>query len=156
MREILFRGKRIDNDEWGEGLPIKTYDTEIGKSVVDYAKPIPVVLMASGRIVLGCGYDEIPYFNTDDYPIVDPATISEFTGLKDRNGTKIFEGDILSAHLDDAFPNEETRGCVCWNDYGWHINIRSLFDTLEGDWVSRYFEVIGNIHDNPELLEGWD
>lgn len=62
MREILFRGKRCDNGEWVEGLPIKTYDTEIGKNSVDYANPVPVVLMASGRIVLECGYDEIPFF----------------------------------------------------------------------------------------------
>ena len=95
MREILFRGQRCDNGEWVEGLPIKTYDTEIGKNSVDYANPVPVVLMASGRIVLECGYDEAPFFNTDEYPIVNPETISQFTGLTDKNGTRIFENGYM-------------------------------------------------------------
>ena len=154
MREILFRGKRCDNGEWIEGLPIRTYDTEIGKSSVDYENPAPVELMAGGRIVLECGYDEIPFFNIDEYPIVKPETVGQYTGLKDKNGTRIFEGDIISAYLDDISPESETRLLVCWNDYGWHGKTKYGYETLESDWVNNYFEVIGNIHDNPELLKG--
>lgn len=81
MREILFRGKRADNGKWVEGLPIKTYDTEIGKNSVDYVNPVPVVLMASSRIILEGGGDEIPFFNTGECPIVNPETISQYTGM---------------------------------------------------------------------------
>lgn len=151
MREILFRGKRCDNGEWVEGLPIKTYDTEIGKNSVDYANPVPVVLMASGRIVLECGYDEVPFFNIDKYPIVNPETISQFTGLTDKNGTKIFEGDILSAHLDDGYPENETMLEVVWHNNGWYGKNGKFFDDFDNGF-EKYFEVIGNVHDN-ELLK---
>lgn len=155
MREILFRGKRVDNGEWVGGLPIKTYDTEIGKNSADYANPVPVVLMASGRIVLECGCDDVPFFNIDEYPIVNPETVGQYTGLTDKKGTRIFEGDVLSGHLDDLFPKEESRYEVVWYDYGWHIKSSDgIFDTMEQNWVDMFFEVIGNIHDNPELMGG--
>lgn len=160
MREILFRGKRCDNGEWVEGLPIKTYDTEIGKNSVDYSNPVPVVLMASGRIVLECGYDEIPFFNIDEYPIVNPETISQYTGLTDKNGTRIFEGDILKFYGEDGDEESYTKYEVIWLEKGWHAqDVHRLYmaDTLSpSSWVKEHFEVIGNIHDNPELLEGDD
>ena len=125
MREILFRGKRLNNGKWVEGYFFRQY-----------------------------GSNEIITADNELYYHVLPETVGQYTGLKDKNGTRIFEGDILSAHFDDAFPDEETRGWVCWHDYGWHIRIGAHLDTLESDWVSHYFEIIGNIHDNPELLEG--
>lgn len=144
MREILFRGKRKDNGEWVEGLPIKTYDTEIGKNSVDYANPVPVVLMASGRIVLECGYDEVPFFNIDEYPIVNPETVGQYTGLTDKNGIKIFDGDILKGLY--ANGNAEVKmingSWVGYAGKGW-TDIGYVVDRVE---------VIGNIHDNFELL----
>jgi uncharacterized phage protein (TIGR01671 family) len=155
MREILFRGKRCDNGEWVEGLPIKTYDTEIGKNSVDYANPVPVVLMASGRIVLECGYDEVPFFNIDEYPIVNPETISQFTGLKDSNGNKIFEGDIIQ-----SIESGETGEIQYFPELATFLifvrcSIRcsnSYLDYL-GEIKPSIIKVIGNIHDNPELME---
>ena len=147
MREILFRGKRKDNGKWVEGLPIKTYDTEIGKNSVDYANPVPVVLMASGRIVLECGCDEVPFFNTDEYPIVNPETVGQYTGLQDKNGKKIFEHDIVRIYVDFttmqyviSYDKENARFVV--GDTGFTF----------WSYISTKIEVIGNVHDNLELL----
>ena len=151
-REILFRGKRVDNGEWVEGLPIKTYDTEIGKNSVDYSNPVPVVLMASGRIVLECGYDEIPFFNIDEYPIVNPETISQYVGLTDKNGTRIFERDIVR-HKDTLHEVIfcKINGCAF---FGITMPDRGEIWNFDGITRADRMEVIGNIHDNPELLKG--
>lgn len=128
MREILFRGKRVDNGKWIEGSLSTEYYKECGCVMVSPT--------------------------SDDCFKVDPETVGQYTGLPDKNGKKIFEGDVLSGHLDDLFPKEESRYEVVWHDYGWHIKSgNGFFDTMEQNWVNMFLEVIGNIHDNPELLE---
>ena len=133
-REILFRGKRIDNG-----------------------------IFVYGSAVLSGSHAHISVFERIDkgnnalhtnYP-VRPETLGEYTGLKDRNGNRIFEGDILSGHLDDLFPENETRLTVVWHEtgwFGWNHGCHA-FDDFENQF-SRQFEIIGNIHDNPELLKG--
>ena len=128
MREILFRGKRVDNEHgWVYG---DYNDFSKGKLTLFY------------KIFIG---------TSSAKHAVLPETVGQYTGVKDENGIKIFEGDILSAQFD-----EELRGHVCWNDYGWHIKIGSRFCPLERDWIRHYFKIIGNIHDNPKLLEAED
>lgn len=125
----LYRGKRIDNDEWVHGLPSCNEDGEIG---------------------------EIEVWDGEDitfYP-VDPSTICQCTGIKDKNGRLIFENDILSGHIDVEFPEDETRKRVVWHENGWCTNEPGCDDYEElDDFDSENFEVIGNMIDNPELLE---
>lgn len=138
MREVLFRGKSVDNDEWVEGCLLDAKeDTYIIPHGYEYL------------------YDELEKlaFNVTRH-IVIPETVGQFTGLTDKNGRKIFEGDILGAYLDDEFPDDYTMVKVIWHNNGWYTQQnKALPDMLEyAD--SQRFEVISNIHDNPELLKG--
>ena len=127
MHEILFRGKRKKGDKrWVEGNLLYGY---FGFGITN-------------RYYAGSSFEVVP------------ETVGQYTGLTDKNGKKIFEGDIVSGHLDDLFPEDESRYEIAWIDYGWHLtDLDGTVDTAEQDWVNQYFEVIGNIYDNPELME---
>ena len=144
MREILFRGKRIDNDEWIEG--------NFGEYALGSGEKISCISIPKANSVAGslC-YD------------VDPETVGQYTGLTDKNGKKIFEGDILEGI---RYGNEE-RAEVLWIDkaasWGIRYSFREKNESGYTSWLnSAWFRtindargpvVIGNIHDNPELLE---
>lgn len=134
MREILFRGKRADTGDWVKGFYIQ--------------KPNP--FSEDGKPIRHCIVD-LPPFGYD----VDPETVGQFTGLLDKNGTKIFEGDILS---DPEYP-KYTTGAIyygscncscCGGVYGFYSEENA--DLRNADSLT----VIGNVYDNPELLKGGD
>ena len=131
MREILFRGKRTDNGEWAyEDLWCNPY----GKRVVC----ITSLINAQGTT----GGNE-----------VDPETVGQYTGLTDKNGRKIFEGDIV--RYGDTIHRvvfEQRNGTAYFG------LVYSSFETLPfGHYQDlKQIKVIGNIYDNPELLEGRD
>lgn len=144
MREILFRGKDLqEQNGWLYG---DFYISDINKRERE-----------SGKATLIFTPDCDTFIYVPEYHnswMVKAETVGQYTGLTDKNGTKIFEGDIVSGHLDELFPEQESRYPVVWHDYGWHIKCGNRsFDTLEQCWVSEYLEVIGNIYDNPELLD---
>ena len=123
MREILFRGKRIDNGEWEYGGCVSTENE--------------VFLI----------YNQTHSIDLEPHT-VEKRTIGQYTGLTDRNGKKIFEGDIVST-VDGNY-------LVFCDDYaGFHFEIRR---ELTGGYIkleSLSFyecEVIGNIHDNQDLI----
>lgn len=115
MREILFRGKRVDNDEWTEGYFFKSWN----------------------KVFLLWGM-------TGDSPNMEevvPETVGQFTGLCDKNGKKIFEGDIVES------PNG-TQGFIEWQnaECAFLVNIGDDWQTMD----DCPYEVIGNIYDNKE------
>lgn len=144
MREILFRGKPYNSglcyqhcpNGWMYGFYAKkggaSYITEVGK-------------YASGK----------PYFLDS---IVDPETVGQFTGMTDKSGKKIFEGDIVSigghiATVDGLYLVIYDTANHCWalkrrSEYHHHY---FTFSDLNG--FADTSSVVGNIHDNPELLE---
>ena len=148
MREILFRGKRSDNCEWVEGFLLKE---------CNYAT-------CSWNLGIEYKTDRFGKFAYDVAEII-PYTVGQFTGLTDKNGKKIFEGDILPIEdeiiavvifKDGCFRLEEYGLSGAWTESGFD-ECGGGWDIIECspiDWYSTYdMEIIGNIHDNPELLE---
>ena len=139
MREILFRAKQIDDGEWVEG-----YYAMMGKGN-----------LIRHYIVQNCaltGLFEDPednmYFNDVE---IDPETLCQYTGLKDKDGNRIWENDIVKHEISD------TIGTVKWyqEDYvGWCVDDVVIYEQQFTDEMWDECEVIGNIFDNPELLKG--
>lgn len=132
MREILFKAKRIDNGEWVEGYYQKKYDF-LGKR--------HLILHANGCVRWECVE-------------IDPETLCQFTGLCDKNGKRIWENDILMAHLDESYPEDVTYETVEWNVAGW---VGHETGSTDREYLDKFdlehFEVVGNIFDNKELLQ---
>jgi uncharacterized phage protein (TIGR01671 family) len=163
MREILFRGKRLDNRGWVEGW--------LYKRVVHLEGCHQNVVVDAIEVYDGKNPLSISYYT------VDPDTVGEYTGMTDMAGRKIFEGDLLSAtinaktgkHKDQwgfevwDTEKQETVWSVEWKNFNAQNGFRvygkdrrfniSLSNSviINGDC-----RVIGNIHDNPELLDGGD
>lgn len=132
MREIIFKGKRKDSGKWVEGYYVKKYD-----------------LLGKRHLILNVDN----YVRWECVEIV-PETLCQFTGLCDKNGKKIWEKDILMAHLDESYPEDVTYETVEWNAAGW---VGHETDSIDRQYLDEfdleYFEVVGNIFDNPELLQ---
>ena len=145
MREILFRGKRLDTGEWVEGAYCK-HDTVKVCFTTDDPKTKHLIIMDG---FCDWGFDP-PLQGVE----VDPATVGQYTGLTDKNGKKIFEGDIVSFNRVNALGYTTSRiGDVRYYD---ELPIFYIMATTGDawDWVDcEKITVIGNIHDNPELLK---
>ena len=132
MRDITFRARRTDNGEWVEGnlVWIKKLNDEPYQCF----------------IISHLAYMEYGEFD-DTYQVL-PETVGQYTGLTDKNGKRIFEGDIVCFHgelYNEIFYIVFADGCFrLGRKNGYSYTLQNLCSALE---------VIGNIHDNPELLE---
>lgn len=127
MREILFRGKRTDNGEWAYGVPKKD---------------------RHGEMVMVENIFECEEYNCRgaNCLYVDENTVGQYTGLNDRNGKKIFEGDIVKI-------KGKTRYIFYGSSGFRYTNYGEYADTLENVFTVVDCEVIGNKIDNPELIK---
>lgn len=142
MRERLSRAKRKDNSEWIEG-----YYVSLGK----------YHYILTGKLDLAAHY---PIF---EHLLVDPETVGDYTGLTDRNNKMIFEGDIVAG---TAY-SSEFIGVIVWIDEIAAFGVRYFRRTDPTAWENSSIlkavssgrqdkfaaKIIGNIYDNPELLE---
>ena len=138
--EILFRGKRLDNGEWVYGVPL-----------FDWADCSPEFKnQHKGELLIFYGWDSRcqEYYEFE----VDPATVGQYTGLTDKNGKKIFVGDIVKCHLCYDMGRYPTYTVKMETAIIHTVKFHDEYVSPLCRCVSSY-EVIGNIHDNPELLE---
>lgn len=127
MREILFRGKRVHTGKWIQGYYIK---------------------------MLGMSHIEIPRSERENASFtvytVNSKTVGQYTGFKDKNGTKIFEGDICGFCNSD---DELTNYVILWFDGKWIVKNNGVDDIDDLDlFFCNHSVIIGNIYDSPELL----
>ena len=136
----LFRAKRIDNGELIEGFLIFEKDRAF------IAHRVCEVMNSYSKAGEEYGFG--------NFIEVDPSTICQCTGLKDKNGDMVFENDMMSAHLDDYFPEDITYARVIWGDTGYCLREKDSIDIQPLEEIDmEYFTVCGNVFDNPELLE---
>lgn len=129
MREILFRGRTTAGKEWVSGFYAVFSETPF----IGAPNPQGIMLW----------YE------------VDPATVGQYTGLIDKDGKRIFEGDIVFAK-DDIWGSpfaDGIKGKVVYCETAFFIEPKNVMDT---EWLFNecaVYEILGNIHDNPEMLE---
>lgn len=130
----LFKAKRVDNGKWIIGSYVNccypNKENETGHFILEYP---------------------------NKYHEIYTPTLCQCTGLEDKNGNLIWENDILVGYLDDNYPQNATYEMVLWNKSGFCTKEQGSNDILEFcEFDQKYFEVCGNIFDNPELLESED
>lgn len=131
MREILFRGKRMDNGEWifGYYFQKKNLFSEEGLPVIH-------------------GISDEPPFGAK----VDQETVGQYTGLEDKNGKRIFEGDIVEGL--DYTAEDGGYGIIGFEEGAFDVSNNDICGTFYENYWGKDFEVIGNVYDNPELMGG--
>jgi uncharacterized phage protein (TIGR01671 family) len=127
-RVIKFRGKRIDTGEWVEGFYWASLD------------PTSVEDKWRGHYIHNGVNIQEPWK-------VHPSTVGQFTGLVDKNGKEIYEGDVVE--VGNKYGYYQAK--VYWDKKDMTYNL-SIKDFTLSTYISNHLKTIGNIHDNPELL----
>lgn len=133
VREIEFRGKRIDNGEWAYGSLMQFEDSA-------------TFIFADER--KGASTLTYAHFIINNMLAIDEKTVGQYTERQDINNNKIFEKDIATCQFFD----KKITGLIEFIEYMWAVNDRKNRRLYQLNEVSN-IEIVGNIHENPELLE---
>lgn len=140
MREILFKAKRIDNGEWFEGVPVDV------TPLTCFAEEVK-----KEAVMIRAGFADWGMPRGMEYTKVDPETVCQHTGLADKNGVKIFEGDRCVFVSDNDLKKIEYE--VCWDSMDCRF-IAKESEAVLGDSLDVFFAnhcvVVGNIYDKEE------
>lgn len=147
-KEILFKAKRLDNGEWFERVPVDV---------------TPLTCFASDKVskevvMVRAGFADWDMPRALEYTKVDPSTICEYTGMTDKNGKKIFEGDIVHYVYEpgEGFWNANQNGIISFRGAGFYLEgiMGTNKYTCMSGWLSQipigggeFFKIIGSIHD---------
>lgn len=140
MREILFKAKRVDNAEWVEGYYVKKYDLSDKRHLILY----------------------VDNYVRWECVEIDPETLCQFTGLCDKNGSKIWENDIIKYHFGEIYaPIKYGYYQNCFDSQktehvGFYVDWTGdkCFRKDLGYWIDMVYAIpVGNIFDNPELAK---
>ncbi|EDB1281705.1 hypothetical protein F9C47_08520 [Listeria monocytogenes] len=137
MREIEFRSKRIDNGEWIYGNLMQFEDSA-------------TFIFADER--KGASTLTYAHFIINNMHAIDEKTVGQYTGLKDKNGNKIFEGDIVDISVYDRLDWSSIKGKVVFLNGAWLVeDVGHFAITLQSE--TNEIEIIGNVHENLGLWE---
>lgn len=134
MRDYLFRGKRIDNGEWVYWNIYGEFCTSKGRRT---------------RLTRKTPYGEKYYYYIYELKqLIDPETVGQYTGFTDKNGDKIFDSDVV-----DILTENEEVGIVTYDEGCFYVKADGFSVDFRNNINGNDLLIIGNIHDNPELLK---
>ena len=138
IREVIFRGKRTDSGEWVYGY---------------YTKARYFLNKKEMHIIFEPDVEAFPHCEFTGYEEVLPETVGQYTGLTDKNGVRIFEGDIVKYDVNyhDMVISYDVENWGGWlyEDMDDNMQAYSIYEFCLKD-----IAVVGNIHDNPDILKG--
>ena len=178
MKEIISRAKRIDNGKWVEGFYSQLPKPSLGATIITNgdlcAEDVGDYIIVNRSRQHSNFSNAFPIEVVEcEYYEIDPETLCQYTGLKDKNGNRIWENDIVSCEHEkypednalEVYPlfpepikykrNYAVEFINTGSSYGYRLRNKSIHFMLTGNVIQNHkIEVVGNIFDNPELLKG--
>ena len=142
MREFKFRGKRVGNDEWVYGDLVR----ESGETYI-------FLDFVNTRLIVSKSFHHLRKM------VVDPKTVGQYIGRKDKYNKKMYEGDFVDVVMHEDVCNPSTKYLIEYHNTGFYLKGKDIegdigfVEICGGDCCIKSMEIIGNKHENPELLE---